>query len=282
VKETNVNKKSVLALTLFVSSLLPVLPALAAMEALNDEDMDSITAAGQPTVAIAENGEAVIQDNSSQLLNMPTDAQHGLRALALINAVGEAQLATNLNVVSVAGDIAGVDQRNFTVQSWGSTLPKISESVEGEPAVENETTQIGGCLADCEQTLIDKGDNSIGVTNIAAQGIVEIASATGDMIADGGDGSQIHDNSTAALNFDADSQTDLAALFIANIVGRTQASFNVNIASSTLNLFPSTDQPFSEPATSSSAVMKQTNSAVQFRGTPINAAASIFVEHSPH
>jgi hypothetical protein len=277
VKETNV-KKLLLPILFVVSVLIPILPAFAAMEVLNDAEMDSITASGQPTVLIAENGPADFNDTSSQIINLVTDAQHGLRALAITNAAGEAQLATNLNVISVSGDIAGVDQRNFTVQSWGSTLPKIKATVDGEPAVENEIEQ-ENCSTDC---VIKINNPSVGVTNIAAQGIVEIASATGDVIADGANGSSVWDSSTATLNFEADSQTDLAALFIANIAGRTQASFNVNIASSTLNLFPSTDQPFSEPAASSSAVMKQTNSAVQFRGTPINAAASIFVDHTPN
>lgn len=275
------NKKTRFILALLVSIVFSTGSAFAAMEVLNDDQMDSITASGQPTVLIAENGQADFQDLSSQVINLVTDAQHGLRALAITNAAGEAQLATNLNVISVAGDIAGVDQRNFTVQSWGSTLPKIKAEVDGVPAVVNKNVQLGACLTDCEQELVDKGDTNVGVTNIAAQGLVQIASATGDVIAEGYNGSSVWDNSTAALNFEADSQTDLAALFIANIAGRTQASFNVNIASSTLNLFPSTDQPFSEPAASSSAVMKQTNSAVQFRGTPINAAASIFVDHTP-
>lgn len=267
---------------LVLPMLLLSIPAFAAMEALGDEEMDSITASGQPTVLISENGTAEHQDTSSQIINLVSDAQTGLRALAITNAAGEAQLATNLNVISVAGDIAGVDQRNFTVQSWGSSLPKISESVDGEPAVQNIVGQAGACVTDCSQQIVDKGDTNVGVTNIAAPGKIEIASATGDVIVEGGQGATVWDSSSAVLNFEPNAQTDLAALFIANIAGRTQASFNVNIASSTLNLFPSTDQPFSEPAASSSAVLKQTNSAVQFRGTPINAAASVFVDHTPN
>jgi hypothetical protein len=248
-------------------------PASAAMEVLNDDDLDSVTAAGQPTVVISENGTATQKDASVQVLNLVTDAQVGLRALTIANVVGEAQLIVNLNVISVSGDIAGVDQRNFAVQSWGSTLPLLSESVEGESAVEIEIDKCEGCK-------VINGPN-VGVTNIASDPIIEIASASGDVIVDGFEGAEVIDGNVATLNFEPNAQTDLAALFIANIAGRTQAAFNVNIASSTLNLFPSTDQPFSEPATSSSAVMKQTNSAVQFRGTPINAAASIFVDHTP-
>jgi len=251
------------------------------MEVLNDQDLDSITASGQPTVVIADNGEASQKDASTQTLHLVENAQAGLRALAITNVVGEAQLLVNLNVISVAGDIAGVDQRNFAVQSWGSTLPKIARTVEGEPAVENEIEAEAKNCRDCEAEINALTGAQIGVTNIAAPGKIEIASASGDVIVDGSEGATVQDASAATLSFAPNSQVDLAALFIANIAGRTQAAFNVNIASSTLNLFPSTDSPFTDPSASSSAVLKQTNSGVQFRGTPITAAASIFVDHTP-
>jgi hypothetical protein len=261
-------KHALILPTAFAALFSLTLPASAAMEVLNDEDLDSITASGQPTVVIAQNGTASQEDNSVQSLNIVEDAQVGLRALAITNVVGEAQLLVNLNVISVSGNVAGVDQRNFAVQSWGSLLPEISEVVEGEPGV-----NLPLCTTECGQ--------QVGVVNIASDPLIEIASAAGDVIVDGDNGASVIDNNVASLNFEPNAQTDLAALFIANIAGRTQAAFNVNIASSTLNLFPSTDQPFSEPSASSSAVLKQTNSGVQFRGTPINAAASIFVDHAP-
>lgn len=253
-------------------------PALGAMEELNDEALDTVTASGQPTVVISKEGEAKATDNSVQTLNLVENAQVGLRALAITNVVGEAQLIVNLNVASVAGDIAGTDQRNFAVQSWGSTMPKIAKSEEGSPAVVTKQIQ-PNCEMECKQEI--KSGTNVGVTNIASSPVVEIASASGDVIVSGGNGAFFADNNVATLSFEPNAQTDLAALFIANIAGRTQAAFNVNIAASTLNLFPSTDAPFTEPSASSSAVLKQTNSAVQFRGTPINAAASIFVDHTP-
>jgi hypothetical protein len=278
-------------LTLF--ALLAVatlaLPAHAAMEVLNDDDLDSITAAGQPTVVISENGSATQKDSSIQTLNLVENAQVGLRALTIANVVGEAQLVVNLNVISVSGDIAGVDQRNFAVQSWGSTLPKLQGEMPGAPGVVNSQTQ----NPDCDSLCVAGGDikkspdvsigsnNTSTTTNNASAPVVKFGDASGDVIVDGFDNAEVLDASVATLSFEPNAQTDLAALFIANIAGRTQAAFNVNIASSTLNLFPSTDSPFSEPAASSSAVLKQTNSAVQFRGTPINAAASLFVSHTP-
>lgn len=275
------NAFSSLIALLAISSL--VLPASAALQVLNDDDLDSITAAGQPTVVISENGTASQSDNSIQTLHLPTDAQSGLRALAITNVVGEAQLLVNLNIVSVLGDIAGVDQRNFSIQSWGSSYEKgPGQGIGGAPGSVVENKIAPSCTEKCGlgSTLIDN-DTNYNVTNTASAPIIEFPASTGDIIVDGFDGATAEDNSLATLAFEANAQTDLSALFIANIAGRTQAAFNVNIASSTLNLFPSTDTAFTDPAGSSSAVLKQVNSGVQFRGTPIKAAASIFVDHTP-
>lgn len=274
------NAFSSLIALLAISTL--VLPASAALEVLNDEDLDSITAAGQPTVVLSENGTASQSDNSIQTLHLPTDAQHGLRALAITNVVGEAQLLVNLNIVSISGDIAGVDQRNFSMQSWGASMERDGEVVSGSPGNVEENKIAPNCLEKCGlgSTLIDN-DTNYNVTNTASAPLIDFAASTGDIIVDGFDGATAEDNSLATLAFEANAQTDLSALFIANIAGRTQAAFNINIASSTLNLFPDTNSAFTDPAASSSAVLKQVNSGVQFRGTPINAAASIFVEHTP-
>jgi hypothetical protein len=273
-------------LALLVISIF-ALPVSAALEVLNDDELDSITAAGQPTVVISENGTATQTDESVQTLYLPTDSQVGLRALAITNVAGEAQLLVNLNVISISGDIAGVDQRNFSVQSWGSTLPEIAATADGKPGSvdDNSITVSPLCENLCGALGVinqgDDNDTSSFVTNIASAPVVEIASATGDIIVDGFEGASTTDDSLATLAFEPNAQSDLSALFIANISGRTQAAFNVNIASSTLNLFPGTDAPFTDPAASASAVMKQTNSGVQFRGAPINAAMSIFVDHTP-
>jgi hypothetical protein len=262
----------IIPVTLFALSLT-TLPATAAMEVMDDSALDATTAAGQPTVLIADNGTANFKDAALQTLVLVENAQVGLRALAITNVVGEAQLLVNLNVLSVSGDIAGGDQRNFAMQSWGSTLPEIATSEPGSPAI--EYCPGGGC------SLGDITESGTVTTNIASSPEIEIASASGDVIVKGHEGVDVTDASGATLAFEPNAQTDLAGLFIANIVGRSQAAFNVNIASSTLNLFPSNDHAFTEPVGSTSAVMKQVNSGIQFRGTPINAAASIFVDPTP-
>jgi hypothetical protein len=270
-------------LALLVISIF-ALPVSAALEVLNDDELDSITAAGQPTVVISENGSATQIDESIQTLFIPENGQSGLRALAITNVAGEAQLLVNLNVISISGDIAGVDQRNFSVQSWGSTVPEIGLEADGQPGSVDSIIVNPDCSTGCtngDTTQVDGNSLFSTVTNIASDPVVEIASATGDIIVDGYTEASATDQSVATLAFEPNAQSDISALFIANISGRTQAAFNVNIASSTLNLFPSTDAPFTDPAANASAVMKQTNSGIQFRGTPIEAAMSIFVDHTP-
>jgi hypothetical protein len=262
-------------------------------------------------------------------LAFPEGAQSGLRALTVQNVVGEVQLLVNLNVLAVEGDIAGTDQRNFSVQSWGSTAPLLSDKVEGfgpvadaarggDVTVEGDfnpqlTVDPGSpsCAAGmnsspCTQSTatVATQTNPLTAGNAAAtsqpgvSGIVEIGVGSADVIVasrcPGDDPSKCHGN-TANVNVDPafslamekGGQTDLGALFIANIVGRAQTAFNINIASARLHLFPTADStmPFADPASSSSGVIKQVNSGVQFRGTPLgvgNTSTTVNVTHTPN
>ncbi len=113
------------------------MPALAAKDALSDEALDEITAAGDSQVAVADataggSADVNLVDNAQFTLSMPTNAQVGLRALTVQNVVGEVQLLVNMNVLSANNNVAGTDQRNFGVQSWGSTAPLTTATV---PAV---------------------------------------------------------------------------------------------------------------------------------------------------
>ncbi len=267
-----------------IIAILMVAPAVAAKKSLLTEDeLDAITAAGEPTVlvAIASAGVATItnNDDAAFALNIPQDAQKGLRALTVTNVVGEVQLLVNLNVLSAVSDVAGTDQRNFSVQSWGATLPTLSAQADGVPGILINPL----CTTDCT----GKANANIGV--VAAPAQIQIASASGDVIihAEGANGAVIENNQQPAfaLNFESLAQVDLASLFIANIVGRAQAAYNINIAAATLNLIPAdASKPFAEPFQNATGVIKQTNSGVQFRGTPIgvgNTAGVFNVTHTP-
>jgi len=272
-------RKRVAILAAVLVGSLWSLPAFAAKE-LTDDDLDELTAAGEPKVIIAESGHgtatATVTDEAVFNLVLPTDAQHGLRALTVANVVGEAQLLVNLNVLSASNSVAGTDQRNFSVQSWGSTLPILSDKVEGVPGIDQ-----GLCATDCH------ANGNIGI--VAAPGQVKIESASADVILHAkGDleaTAFLREEPVFNLVFDPNAQTDLAALFIANVVGRVQAAYNINIAAATLNLIPG-DGPFANPIGSTGpGVIKQVNSGVQFRGTPLgvgNTAAVVNVTHTPN
>jgi hypothetical protein len=282
------------------------MPALAGKEkkALLDEEMEEITAAGDPTVIVVDGdeGEATYTDTSVFSLAFPTGAQHGIRALTLQNVVGEVQLLVNLNVLSAAGDVAGTDQRNFSVQSWGSTLPIIGLAVDGVAApggdgapginqdglgnintVGNSPNCIG--LGKCDSVVNAVGGP--GGNAAAAQGVVDIDSASADVIVKAKKKAEVNNDPVFSLAMDKDAQTDIGALFVANIVGRAQTAFNINIAAATVNLIPTGDTttPFVQPLGSASGVIKQVNSGVQFRGTPLgvgNTSATVNVNHTPN
>jgi hypothetical protein len=285
-----------------------------ALKELNEEEMDAVTAAGDTVVIIAENGEAKYEDKSVFSLAMPEGAQEGLRALTVQNVVGEVQLLVNLNVLSASGDVNNTDQRNFAVQSWGSTAALFAEKVEGQPGAPGgdggdltfepttNVTSCGGCEPCCDSccghgggTVSVKNENSGdggsgGNASAAVSGLVEIGTASGDVIVKSGatgDDAIVENKGVFSLALEEGAQTNMSSLFIANIVGRAQTAFNINIASSRLNLFPSADgtQPFAEPLTNATGTIKQVNSGVQFRGTPLgvgNTHANVQVNHTPN
>ncbi len=259
------------------------LPASAGKVALTENDLDLITAMGEPTVLIAEAtlgaATATLTDDAVFNLALTTDAQKGLRALTVANVVGEVQLLVNLNVLAAQGDVAGTDQRNFGVQSWGSTLPLISATVPGVPGITVNPA--------CTTTCTGKANGNIGV--VAAPGDVQIGSASGDVIAkaSGGTSGEVTIDQQPVFNLALapNAQTDLASLFITNVVGRAQAIYNINVAAATLNLIPDPGTPFATPFANATGVIKQVNSGVQFRGTPLgvgNTAAIVNVTHTPN
>jgi len=283
-------KKVVLALAAILAVSVWSAPAFAA-KALSDDDLDQLTAAGEPKVLWAHGtdgggGIAIATDDAVFNLDIPTDSQKGLRALTVANVVGEAQLLVNLNVASVANQLAGTDQRNFSVQSWGSTLaiPEAVATVDGVPGIDQRGNP--NCTSSCTSSEQKKANGNIGV--VAAPGAIEIGVASADVImrADGLNAEvRLDEEPVYNLKFEPLAQVDLSALFIANVVGRVQAAYNINIAAATLNIVPSPDKAFAEPAGFSTGVIKQVNSGVQFRGTPIgvgNTLGVINVTHTPN
>lgn len=271
---------------ILVSLALAALPAQSfGAEELQDDQMDRISASGDPVVVDvsgASGSTATYVDDSVFELdfNVPR-AQDGLRALTIQNVVGELQLMTNLNVLSASGNVAGTDQRNFSAQSWGSTLP------------DPETVKVGTAAAAAAPCQGDfscsggsgkyDGGHAPGIIAGDAEAVVEIspaASASADVIvrsnsSEGEATADVVNKAEFKLRFsESEAQKDLSALFFSNVVGRAQMALNLNIASGGLGLIPGSSESFASPiAGDTTGVVKQVNTGIQFRGTPLVASS---------
>ena len=252
-----------------------------ALEALEEEEMDRISAAGDPTVidvkAKKEATAAYLDDTSYKLeYNVPR-AQAGLRALTLMNVVGEAQILTNLNVLSAGANVGGTDQKNFSGQSWGSTLPdpetvKVAEAYAAAPAC---SAAFGVACNGGKGFFGGDAPKYVSADAAVSTKISDAASASADVIVRA---ESENDKATVAVNNAGDyklafnkseAQKDLTALFQANIVGRAQVALNLNIASGSLSLIPGSKDQFAQPIGGDvTGTIKQSNTGLQFRGTP--------------
>lgn len=296
-----------LALGLWVS------PATAGKVALSDGELDKVSASGTPTILESGDASPItFTDETMYTLDFSVpDAQTGVRALTIQNIVGEQQLLVNLNVLSAVNTVNGTDQRNFSLQSWGGTSPnpgtvKTVDGVSagncvGADACKGNTGGAGGVAAGDGGAggsvvvtgggIAGSGGPGGGNTNNAQGGstsitmgnastspgvISQAASASGDLVARSGDSSPItvQRDPMYTLAFTASkAQSDLAALFVSNVVGESQMAMNLNIASATLNLVPEPNTPFTAGIQNTGpGVIKQVNMGLQFRGTPLSGS----------
>ncbi|MCA9421104.1 MAG: hypothetical protein KC592_08805 [Nitrospira sp.] len=254
-----------------------------ALQVLEDEELDKLSAAGDPVVLESEGAKgskvAYVDSSVFELDFSVPRAQDGLRALTIQNVVGELQLMTNLNVLSANGNVAGTDQRNFSAQSWGSTLPDPDTVKTATAYAEAAPCQGNGACAGGSGLI---GGNSPGIIAGDAEAVVAIspaASASADVIvrsesSEGTSEAAISNNAQFKLKFsESEAQKDLSALFFSNVVGRAQMALNLNIASGGLGLIPGSQDTFANPISGdTTGVVKQVNTGIQFRGTPMVAS----------
>ena len=263
--------------------LLLTSPVLA-IEALEEEDLDRISAAGDPTVIDVKAGgdgaaTGVYLDDTQYKLDLNVaHAQTGVRALTLMNIVGEAQVLQNLNILSAAQGVGGTDQDNFSAQSWGSTLPDADtvKTVKAEAAAPacGAIAVVYGCSGG--PGLFFGGSNKVGdAAAVVDTKISEAASASADVIvraeSEGGPATVAVNNAgkyELAFN-ESEAQKDLATLFFANVVGRAQMALNLNLAAGAVGLVPGSSETFAEPIGGGTGLIRQKNTGIQFRGTPL-------------
>jgi hypothetical protein len=98
---------------------LTCLPTWSLSQDLSDQELDHVTAAGQPAIITATNGEGVKFAPATDIeMTLGPSSQAGIRALVLNNVTGENQVANAINISS--GPSAPDKQQNRVNQSWGS------------------------------------------------------------------------------------------------------------------------------------------------------------------
>lgn len=250
-----------LAMFAFVALMgaLVAVPAMAAPKALSEAELDAVTAAGQPEVLIAGTigtegaagtGPVTLAGTDSGSLTIGTGGQNDLRALVLNNVSGENQVATALNVTSVASTSEQA-QTNTIDQSWGSTLDLALLRGSTSSAVFTGTKCI---LSTCASA-------------VARETVRQ--TAHGDEIVIG---TVIDKRPYKQFDLTIVGQANLAALAVNNVTGLNQAATGMNImggganinggAGTTLELLPI---PVGGTINSG-----QTNTIRQYRGTPIS------------
>jgi hypothetical protein len=265
----------ILSLIAFVAVFVAA-PSALAKKALSEDEMDLITAAGQPKIIQTGTGSITFTDEPVSTLTLGTESQTSLTALVLNNVAGEAQLANALNVASVSF-VNDSTQANTITQSWGATKDWTASTTAatatsspggtGGPGGDSTTTcnkcgvvrgAAGGAGGAGGAASAASADATNKILTKYADQIIETVS--GDIF--------VHQDGTATLELDGTAQNSLAALVVNNVVGLTQVANAVNILSGNLGFAPlnvsAVGQQFGAPT--------QTNTINQFRGSPYGFA----------
>src|SRR5574341_153925 len=246
------SKRLMIGLGSFVIAAALVAPSFAAKKAVSDEELDMVTAAGQPAIVQGSGATSVsFTPTTNIVVTIQTGSQTNLRALALNNVVGENQVANGINISGASS--AGAQTNNIT-QSWGATA---DQTIVGVPGV-TATASVS-----CGDALICKTQTSVSV----AAGVARRQSITADHIINVGDGSTVTYNpsTTITMSIDGGAQTNLVALVINNVAGLNQVGNGVNLASGGLNLGSTLTV-----TAGNGGVGNQSNTLGAWRGTPSN------------
>ena len=262
-------------------------PSLASKTVMEEEEMDEVTAAGQPKIAQAHvtgKKRRIKTDSNEAALNGPEDpptalavnfqvnvfaahlgGQEFLTALTLNNIFGENQIANNVNIQ--AGDDNTGAQTNNATQSWGSAKAwdsAVAHGAEGGAA----TCEAFGLIAKCNANGGDASEAKIALLWEFADEIADSSnSAGGDAISAN---VVVH---IVAGTFDEFAQTSLTALTVNNIFGFNQVANGLNISGGNVNAISgSVDGALVGSSTN------QNNTSAQWRGAPAgwNLAPTFF------
>ena len=241
-------------------------PSFAAKTVIEDEELDEVTAAGQPKIAQAHTveGSAAAVNFQVNVFAAHIGGQENLTALTLNNIFGENQVATNVNIQS--GSNNSGTQTNNAMQSWGSSKAWNSTEVAGAPGGA-AVCAAAGIIAKCNA---EGGD--------ASEGKIALLWEFADEIADA---SSVNDDALAvnvvvtivAGTFDEFAQSGLTALTVNNVFGFNQVANGLNISAGDVDTVGGN---IGGAAVGSGT--NQNNTSEQWRGSPKgwNAAPTFF------
>ena len=255
------SKRFFIGLGAFVVAATMTVPSFAAKKAVSDEELDLVTAAGQPVV-IDAGGSATVSfsgtTNIAQLIGQ--SAQSGLRALILNNVAGENQTHNGVNI-SASGLSRDGTQFNIITQSWGA-IADFNASVTAAKVVTSATDCNTGALICKGTTSAVPFAASISVLSRAADQIISV---------DGQATVTYNPITNIAQDISDFSQTNLIALVVNNVAGINQVANGINIGNSGMNVTGTAPTASLAIGFAGGNIPGgQHNTIDQFRGTPIN------------
>jgi len=228
-------------------------PSAMAKKQLGEDELELITAAGQPKIMQTEGTSAPIAFTDAVEVNLAfdTQVQMNINALSLNNVAGENQLATGINIENNTVSVSGAQTVSIT-QSWGS--------IKDITAVVTSSKGGTGCADGAEKCILTKGGNA------SSKGYI-LSMMADDILHTEGDFSFIttYQYPQFDLVFAAQSQQALSALVVNNVAGQNQVATGINIEAGGLTvLAPGISVAGSAGLTSGA----QTVNIQQWRGVP--------------
>jgi len=272
-------KLVLLSIVAFVAVMVAA-PSVMAKKALNEDELDMITAAGQPKIIQTGTGSITFTDTPNFSINLSEDSQTNLSALVLNNLAGELQMANAINIATFIFGIAP-EQTNSITQSWGATKDWTSSTVAGVTATATAAATASATVtATCYKCgVVRAGDaTATGAAAAAAStspGQIKILTKYADQIIETVDGDIfVEQNGVSALVLETGSQTSLSALLVNNVVGLSQVANGINVLSGGVGANPGLPAFQLSPVTQVLAAGAQSNTIIQFRGTPYSRPAA--------
>jgi hypothetical protein len=273
-----------------------------AKKSMDEEEMDLVTAAGQPLVISVDYDDAVngtltvtADEMGTITQTIQSNSQINLRALAINNVAGENQVANGVNIQSGAASTGeSAAQINEINQSWGATfdwdyaqgtVATAAGGNGGSVTVSGSITNnkvncitVGAGTSCAASDIANGGDGGDGAVGVLP---TEVLSAYADKIiavSDIGQNSTVNisqmNAQTITQTIESDSQSTLAALAINNVAGSNQVANGTNMTSRGATVIgnaagtPLIVVDSLSPGTNYAGT--QRNTINQFRGTPLS------------